>query len=359
MKRDTHKALLASLGLHIALIIVVSPLIIHRSTEVKDHLSVDILKTAPIRRVSQRMLRIPWPSSYAQANEKQASSPLASPTYALQATLPKVPIHVDVATTVITSAKVTETAMPAAPNASLGKDTGAAGPVGIRAYRGTGSGIPGYGSGRKDVGTHRFVTLTQIEDLDSVDLGDPLMGIGSLNSGMIPAHDPFMGLGIFSTVVMPRHGLVGEVYIPGGAISRMPVFEHLTPVHTFVTANLDVPTRNYTEGFSTQERQDVIENFAIRFRGTLVVDISGSYTFCLFSDDGSKLYINGTLVVDNDGIHPPQPCRGSIMLDAGPHPVEIHYFQGPQHEIALQWLYQPPDSWERIVPPELIFLPSK
>ena len=102
---------------------------------------------------------------------------------------------------------------------------------------------------------------------------------------------------------MPGHGLIGQVYVPGITIERMPDFGALTPIHTFITANLDVPIREYTKGFPTPGRQIVVENFAVRFRGVLAVDTPGRYTFYLLSDDGSKLYIDSTLVIDNDGIH--------------------------------------------------------
>ena len=48
------------------------------------------------------------------------------------------------------------------------------------------------------------------------------------------------------------------------------------------------------------------------------------------SDDGSQLYIDGSLVVDNDGIHPTRSRQGRIRLGTGIHTVEIHYFQGPR-----------------------------
>ena len=168
----------------------------------------------------------------------------------------------------------------------------------------------------------------------------------------------------------------------------MPDFGALTPVHTFIAANLDVPIRDYTEGFPTPEMQTVVENFAVRFRGVLAVDTPGIYTFWLLSDDGSKLYIDDTLVIDNDGIHGitrnkgrkdlssgvikaqvswhfegqhfvDMGKQGSIALAAGTHPFEIQYFQGPKYEIALQWFYQPPDAYRQIVPPEVIYRPGK
>ena len=191
------------------------------------------------------------------------------------------------------------------------------------------------------------------------------------------------GLGIFDTNVMTGHGLIGEVYVPGGQIHRMPDFNLLTPIYTFVTANLDISKRDYTEGFPTPEMQHVVEDFAIRFRGELAIDAPGVYHFGLYSDDGSKLYIDGRLVVDNDGVHAGTGKRGSITLETGMYPVEIQYFQGPRHSIALQWYYQPPKgsyletrrsisitlpTWElraeeymlgMIVPPEIIYRPSK
>ena len=183
---------------------------------------------------------------------------------------------------------------------------------------------------------------------------------------------------------MSGHGLIGQVYVPGGKIELMPNFAPLTPVYTFVTANLDVPVREYTKGFPTPEMQTVVENFAIRFRGKLVVDTPGTYTFWLLSDDGSMLYINDNLVINNDGVHGVKSSkgkkdlsantqisweinrrsidmgkRGSIKLAAGTHPFEVQYFQGPRYSIALQWFYQPPNGVRQIVPPDVIYRPGK
>ena len=185
---------------------------------------------------------------------------------------------------------------------------------------------------------------------------------------------PSTGLGIFDTTVMPGHGLVGTVYVrdapipqvdlfarcftPSGKIFQMPPFEHLTPVHTFITGTLNVSPRNYTTGFPTAKMESVVDNFAIRLRGQLAIETPGTYTFALNSDDGSKLYINQNLIVDNDGIHTPRYVRGNVTLAAGMHHIEIHYFQGQPYQIALQWFYQPPNGKEQIVPSEIIYLPE-
>jgi len=47
------------------------------------------------------------------------------------------------------------------------------------------------------------------------------------------------------------------------------------------------------------------DNYAIKFEGFFKIDRDGEYKFSVNSDDGSKLYVDGQQVVDNDGVHPP------------------------------------------------------
>ena len=44
------------------------------------------------------------------------------------------------------------------------------------------------------------------------------------------------------------------------------------------------------------------DDFAVRYTGEFDVARAGSHTFHLTSDDGSRLYIDGQLVIDNDGM---------------------------------------------------------
>jgi hypothetical protein len=46
-----------------------------------------------------------------------------------------------------------------------------------------------------------------------------------------------------------------------------------------------------------------VDRFATTFQGRFVVQTAGAYTFCTSSDDGSDLTIDGSLVVDNRGLH--------------------------------------------------------
>lgn len=51
-----------------------------------------------------------------------------------------------------------------------------------------------------------------------------------------------------------------------------------------------------------------------QFTGLMDVPIDGEYTFYTTSDEGSKLYIGNTEVVNNDGVHSPQERSGKIGL---------------------------------------------
>ena len=68
----------------------------------------------------------------------------------------------------------------------------------------------------------------------------------------------------------------------------------------------------------------------------------------LTSDDGSQLFIDDQLVIDNDGNHPPITRHGTVELSAGRHQLRIVYFQGIREELALQLFVSPPGEEERV-----------
>jgi hypothetical protein len=70
------------------------------------------------------------------------------------------------------------------------------------------------------------------------------------------------------------------------------------------------------------------EQFAVVYEGYLTVPATAKYKFYLSSDDGSKLYINNQLLIDNDGLHSEQLKTGELKLPKGEVPVRVEYFQG-------------------------------
>lgn len=68
------------------------------------------------------------------------------------------------------------------------------------------------------------------------------------------------------------------------------------------------------------------ENVAHRFEGLLHVPETDYWRFSLTSDDGARLWIDGALVVDLDGLHSEQTRPGGIALAAGFHRIVVEHF---------------------------------
>jgi hypothetical protein len=132
----------------------------------------------------------------------------------------------------------------------------------------------------------------------------------------------------------------GEAFeIPVGT-KQLPSFAALKPFATLYTQSWEVSPRKFTEGFPGVN--DRVEWFAIRWEGKINIKTGGAYTFKMVSDDGAKLYIDGTVVVDGDGSHGPKEASGNSSLNAGDHTIVVEYLQGPKGDVALQmWVSSP------------------
>jgi hypothetical protein len=69
------------------------------------------------------------------------------------------------------------------------------------------------------------------------------------------------------------------------------------------------------------------DSYAIRFKGFISIATSETYTFYTTSDDGSKLYIDGAEVVDNDGDHAAVEQSGTIALTPGVYYLEVLFYE--------------------------------
>jgi len=91
------------------------------------------------------------------------------------------------------------------------------------------------------------------------------------------------------------------------------------------------------------------DGFALRFTGNVVVPKSGRYTFFTHSDDGSRLYLNGKLVVNNDGNHGMVEKSGSLDLSAGVHSIIVTYFDSGGGD-GLNVTWQGPGIRKQAIP---------
>ncbi len=121
---------------------------------------------------------------------------------------------------------------------------------------------------------------------------------------------------------------IGYEYYEVSGLSAIPDYDSLEPVQKGVVRefSVNIPSRSRNDGF------------AIRFRASLDISEEGNYRFWTSSDDGSRLLIDGNVVVDNDGIHPNQVRNGRVQLSRGSHDLEVLYFEGGGEEVLqVQW----------------------
>jgi hypothetical protein len=114
--------------------------------------------------------------------------------------------------------------------------------------------------------------------------------------------------------VAPGTGLRYQIY--QGSWTRMPKYSELKPVFESVASDLKVESRQLTA-----------DNWAMVLNGNFDIDRAGEYTFFLNSDDGSKLYIDDELLIDNDGDHSLLELSGKKELSAGKHKLRIEFFE--------------------------------
>jgi len=98
------------------------------------------------------------------------------------------------------------------------------------------------------------------------------------------------------------------------------------------------------------------DNFSIRWSGTVEAPITGHYTFSTRSDDGVRLKLDGTTIINDWNNHPPTDRSSSpVYLTAGSRtPIVLEYFEaGGGAEVSLHW--QPPGQARTLLPANRLF----
>ena len=137
-------------------------------------------------------------------------------------------------------------------------------------------------------------------------------------------------------------GLLVDYYEQDGSWRELPNFDLLSPASSTVASGVDLRAAPSDE------------NFGLRFHGYVRVPEAGVYGFHVTSDDGSRLLIDGTQIVDNDGVHGERERSGYTALAAGLHSIELVFFQG-RGGVGLTLRYDGPETEKREVAPDMLF----
>ncbi len=95
-------------------------------------------------------------------------------------------------------------------------------------------------------------------------------------------------------------------------------------------------------GTIKQFRLDLIktnkDHYALKMHGFLKVNKTGDYYFFCASNDGSKLFFDNELLIDNDLPHGFKEVSKKVHIEKGVHFIEVHYFQaGGGQELKVSW----------------------
>jgi alpha-L-fucosidase len=142
------------------------------------------------------------------------------------------------------------------------------------------------------------------------------------------------------TLEKPTNG-INFVYFEGDWDS-LPDFQNLKPISEGTLSNYNFTPRKE------------IERFGFEYTGYIKISTDGVYMFYTSSDDGSRLYIGGELVVDNDGLHGMLEKSGVVALAKGFHPIRVTFFEKTGSD-DLKVSYKGPGFDKQAIPDSVLF----
>ncbi len=93
--------------------------------------------------------------------------------------------------------------------------------------------------------------------------------------------------------------------------------------------------------------------YSVRWTGKFFAETDRDYSFYTISDDGVRLWVNSTLIIDNWQVHGQSESRGGIFLKEGWHDIRLDYFQ--EHgDATIRLLWDGSFLVHRIIPPKYL-----
>lgn len=140
-------------------------------------------------------------------------------------------------------------------------------------------------------------------------------------------------------------GLVGEYFDLGPTLEDFPAISaDKRPALKRVDKTINFESTQ--EGF---HGTGLVDFFYILWTGKLRIPKAGNYTFILDSDDGSRLFVDGKVIIDHNGLHAMEEKSGDAELKAGDHDLKLEFFENDVDAGCL-FSWQPPGGEKEIVP---------
>ncbi len=142
----------------------------------------------------------------------------------------------------------------------------------------------------------------------------------------------------FTTESGKPGGLLGEYYsFPQAGQPANPwVTFHISRVDPEIDFNWYVD--DTTPGVDSPDPSIPVNGFSVRWTGEITIPKTDTYTFYGASDDGMRIYVGETLVMDAWVDRGRAETSGDITLEAGVYPIEVHYYEnGGGSSVTLSW----------------------
>jgi hypothetical protein len=165
------------------------------------------------------------------------------------------------------------------------------------------------------------------------------------NETGIDTYNVYWGRGSQKIPLQRTLGLVAEFYDFNYQVNAIPDFAFLEPTSRSIHADV---VYNNPGDWGT--------NFAWRWTGFIRIQRAGTYVFEIGSDDGSQLFLDGTRLIDNGGLHGLTWVTASKHLEPGDYPLRLEYFQRYGGKSMILKYEGPDTSSNRInVPGRVLF----
>lgn len=190
------------------------------------------------------------------------------------------------------------------------------------------------------LGLEAAVLRTAAEEIGSRRDGSAWVGIGLVSAvTVLLAFAPLIG-DLGGTVTAPWRGL----YYGNGKFEGEPreKFER--------SIELEFGKESPMRGIG-------VDDFSIHFDTCLRLEEDTKVRFELSSDDGSRLLVDGDVVVDNWGDHGTETRGGSATLTAGMHHLEVEYYEA-RHGANVKLLASFDSGKPTTIPVEMLTAPG-
>ncbi|TMU56533.1 PA14 domain-containing protein [Flagellimonas algicola] len=186
-----------------------------------------------------------------------------------------------------------------------------------------------------DADVEEMVKYILALDTDSDEEEDELPAEFTLDTESIPLD--------FKEKVKPKsgNGLVAHLFLAGDEDIETNAASNKT-----TTSNVHI--------LKTDDFGGINANFKLVLKGQITIPQTGSYDFRLMSDDGSYLFLDEELAIDNGGFHAVEAVDGEMYLKKGAHEIRIEFEQGGGDAgLSFQWFNKANEQFE-LLPNEIL-----